>query len=144
MEPLPHHYEVDLTWSGDSAGLLSHGRAPRLSGGPPTQYDGRDDWWSPEHLLLASVSLCLMTTFRAFARRASLELKGYEGRARGVVEKTKEGPVFTRIQLALKIRVPVGAADQARETLASAKRWCLISNSVKAEVTIDAEISNPE
>ena len=52
----PHHYRVHLVQEGDGA-VLTDGMKPAIVGGPPPQFGGFADWWSPEHLLVAAASL---------------------------------------------------------------------------------------
>src|SRR5205814_3587713 len=85
--PFPHHYDVHL-FAGNEGAILAAANRPDIVGGPPPEFDGKQEWWSPEHLLLSSVALCLMTTFQAFARRARLHVAGYESRVEGVLDKT--------------------------------------------------------
>ena len=67
----PHHYEVRVE-GGSGGAIVSAAPRPEFRGGPPVEFDGRDDWWSPEHLLLSAAGLCLKTTFEALARRAGV------------------------------------------------------------------------
>lgn len=39
----------------------------------PPEFGGPERTWSPEHLFVAAVSSCLMTTFRAIAEMSELE-----------------------------------------------------------------------
>lgn len=136
--PFPHHYEVTLTGDGDSLGTLNAGPRPSLAGGPPPEFGGDEQRWSPEHLLLASASLCLMTTFASIAAKSKLEVSGYESRAEGVLDKTPEGLRFTRILLKVTIR----AADAAKASrlLDLAKKHCIVSNSLARPVEVEGSV----
>ena len=104
--PFPHRYETTLVWEGDSRAALSSGIRPVLVGGPPPEFDGEPGWWSPEHLLISAANLCLMTTYMVLARKSRLPVAKYRSDAEGILEKTKEGIVFTRITLRVAIVVP--------------------------------------
>src|SRR5262245_21712229 len=83
MAPLPHRYEVHLDWPGHGGAELTAGPRPPIEGGVPPEFDGRDSWWSPEHLLLSSLSLCLL--------RVELEVDPADAeRARTLVAKAKK------------------------------------------------------
>ena len=137
--PFPHHYEVTLTGGGDSLGTLNAGSRPALVGGPPPEFGGDDQRWSPEHLLLASASLCLMTTFASIAAKSKLEITGYDSRAEGVLDKTPEGLRFTRILLKVTIR----AVDTAKASrlLDLAKKHCIVSNSLARPVEVEGSVT---
>jgi organic hydroperoxide reductase OsmC/OhrA len=139
-QPFPHRYEATLNWEGDSRAALSSGARPVLVGGPPPEFDGEPGWWSPEHLLLSSANLCLMTTYMVLAKKAGLEIGGYRSVAEGVLEKTKEGIVFTRIALQVSILAPPSRQDEARKLVETAKKYCIVSNSLKRPVEVEATV----
>lgn len=144
--PFPHHYETDLAWEGGSRATLSSGVRPALVGGAPPEFDGDPSWWSPEHLLLTSVNLCLMTTYMALAKKSGLELAEYRSKAKGVLEKTREGIQFTRITVEVAIQAPAQRIEEARKTLEAAKKYCIVSNALKLSVEVEGTIlpSNTE
>jgi organic hydroperoxide reductase OsmC/OhrA len=133
--PFPHHYRVALVAEERGASLLAPPRPPIFGGAPP-EFDGRDDVWSPEALLLASVSLCVETTFRALARRRELLLLGWTSRSEGIVDKTATGLAFTAIQIEADLDVRAEDVERAKQLAATVERHCLISNSLKTPVTV--------
>jgi organic hydroperoxide reductase OsmC/OhrA len=133
--PFPHRYRVSLLAEDDGARLLAPPRPPILAGAP-AEFDGRDDWWNPEALLLASVSLCVQTTYRALARRKELVMLGWSSNSEGVVDKTAAGLAFTAIHVEAEVQVrteDVARADALAQTVA---RHCLISSSLNTPVTV--------
>jgi organic hydroperoxide reductase OsmC/OhrA len=138
--PLPHHYRVDCVRE-DEHGLLTAPPRPTIVGGPPPEFDGRDGWWSPEHLLLSSVSLCFLTTFEVLARREALSLHRFASHADGTLEKTREGIVFTAITLHVELVVAAPDLERARGLLDRAKRYCIIANSLKTPITLEASLA---
>lgn len=139
-KPFPHAYRTVLRLVKEKEALLSSGGAPDILGAPPPEFDGPENRWSPEHLLLASANLCLMTTFLALAGKKGLNILDYEGTAEGVLEKTKNGLEFTRITLRASPEVYAADAVKAEETLKLAKKYCLVSNALKPEVGLKSEI----
>jgi organic hydroperoxide reductase OsmC/OhrA len=131
--PFPHHYDVKVA-SGDAGAILSGGKRPSIVGGPPPEFDGRDEWWSPEHLLLSAAGLCLMTTFQAFAARAHLDVAGYESQVEGVLDKTAGGLAFTSIKISVDLRVAEADRTRAEQLLQSAKRHCIVANALKPAI----------
>lgn len=91
IAPFPHHYELSVTAAAEGQGRIHAGQRPEIVGGPPAQFGGRDDWWSPEHLLLGAVSLCLLTTFRALADARGVSVIGYSSLVKGILDRTAEG-----------------------------------------------------
>ncbi|RYD87166.1 MAG: hypothetical protein EOP50_21205 [Sphingobacteriales bacterium] len=64
-----HYYDVAVAWEAGRHGTLSspvlHDRITVAT--PPEFAKGEAGTWSPEHLLVAAVNSCLMTTFLAIA-----------------------------------------------------------------------------
>ncbi len=138
--PFPHHYRVALDWDAGTVAQLS--AAPRVSiaGGAPPEFGGTDEWWSPEQLLLGAASLCLMTTFQALAARKALEVRSYSGRAEGTLAKTSAGLAFTSIVLSVTATVAAADVARAEQTLAEAKKYCIVANALKVPIELRASV----
>ena len=76
--PFPHHYKTQITAIGDRLCTIESAPRPTIIGGAPPEFDGIDAHWSPEHLLLCSVGLCLELTFSGVAKKARLNFKSWE------------------------------------------------------------------
>lgn len=141
--PLPHRYDVGLSWEGHDGAVLTAGPRPSILGGPPPEFDGKDGWWSPEHLLLSSLSLCLMTTFQAVARKARLPVSGYESRAEALLDRTPAGLGFTALMLRVHVKVAAEDSDRARHLLLKAKQHCIVANALMPPVHLDLSVAAP-
>jgi organic hydroperoxide reductase OsmC/OhrA len=141
--PFPHRYEVSLVWGGSDWASVTAPSGITFTGGPPPQFGGKEEWWSPEELLLASVSLCLETTFFTFARREKLTVLSYRGSAEGVLDKTASGLAFTAIRLHADLRVQPEDVERARSLLDRAKRHCIVAGSLKPPVELEGSVSAP-
>jgi organic hydroperoxide reductase OsmC/OhrA len=122
--PLPLHYQ---TWV-----------ARPLSGRLPEFDRDASGSSSPEHMLLRSIGLGLMTTFEAFAARDRIELVSCEARVGGTVDTTEGSLAFTKYRVELDVEV--SDVDKARAALDDMKQHCLITNALRAPVEIDAKI----
>lgn len=135
--PFPHHYDAMLTWNGaGTAALGSEGR-PTIEGGPPPEFDGRRDTWSPEHLLLSSLNLCLQATFEALARRAGVQVSSYRSHATATLAPVAGVLGFTYLALEIDI---VGRAEderQVRDLISTAKHHCIVARALNAPVHMD-------
>jgi organic hydroperoxide reductase OsmC/OhrA len=132
----PHVYEVALAFGGGAPPAID--APPRLPFvvGPPPEFDGSDAWWSPEHLLLAAVASCLATTFRVLLAKEPLDIRDYRSRVTGTLDKTREGIVFTSISVDVTMTAPGEQAPRAEALLLRAKKYCIVANSLKPEVTL--------
>lgn len=139
----PLEYAVELSSESGRAGLLTAPDHADIAGGAPAEFGGRDDWWSPEQLLLSAASLCLMATFHAFAARDGLAIEGYRSRALGTVNNTASGLAFTHIAIEADVTVAPADTVRALAIFDRAKRRCIVSNSLKTpvEASIDVHVS---
>ncbi len=139
--PFPHRYAAEIAWATGKRGTLSAPPRPALIGGAPPEFDGESDVWSPEHLLLSALNLCLMQTYVALAEKARLDLRDYRATAEGTVDKTEAGVAMTAITVRISVKVPAADTAKAKELVDKAKKYCIVSNSVKATVTAEASVT---
>lgn len=141
--PFPHQYSATIRRTFLSRALVEAPPRTALNGGPSSEFDGDAASWSPEHLLLSSLGLCMLTTFEAFAARDGLELITWTAVIRGTVERSTEGLIFSSIVLCLDMDVG-GRLDDIEKTLEDAKQYCLIINSLRVPVVVEATIRTPD
>ncbi len=92
--------------------------------------------------MLSSLAMCMLTTFEAFAARDGIELLAWNARVRGTVDRTPEGLMFTSIVLVLEMEIS-GNVDHVDRTLEDTKEYCLVLNSLRVPVVIEAEVRTP-
>ena len=139
--PFPHRYDLSLTWTGGDGCDLSSGARPVIRGGPPAQFDGTNETqWSPEHLVLAALAQCMMATYFALNKRAGIETKSYSSKAESVLDKTKEGLVFTSFKVTVSVKVAADKIEDARRLVESSKKFCIVSNALKTTPSVEASV----
>ena len=138
-----HYYDVDLNWQKDRKGVMS---SPVLHedievATPPEFPQGMEGIWSPEHLMVAAVNSCLMTTFLAIAENSKLNFVNFTSRATGKLEKTAGGYQITEVTLYPKVIINK-EEDRARmeRVLQKSEAACLITNSIKSRVILEPTI----
>jgi peroxiredoxin-like protein len=131
-------YRTSLDWVGGRAAIAaSPGKASFRVSSPP-EFKGEDGVWTPEDLFVAAVDICMMTTFLAFASRAQLPVASYTSEAVGTLEFTDGAYRVTRITLRPTIVVEDETAlSRVEETLAEAHRACIVSNSIRTDVSVE-------
>ena len=146
-----HEYRCRLDWSGSTAdGYEDYDRAHRVSCPPAgaqlrlssdPAFGGDHALLNPEQLLLAAASSCQMLSFLAYAARARIDVVSYVDEAEAVMPEDDEPVRITAIVLRPRI-VIAGDADEARvrHLVERAHEACFIANSLKSEITIEAEI----
>jgi organic hydroperoxide reductase OsmC/OhrA len=137
------YYEVALRWKEGRKGLIS---SPVLHQSievatPPEFPKGVEGVWSPEHLLVAAVDSCLMTTFLAIAENSGLEFLHFESKASGKLEKVDGKYLISEILLSPRLQIKSEAQrDKALKVLEKSEAACLISNSVRSRIIFKPEI----
>ena len=139
-QPFPHNYVVDLEPKDDVASTLKAGPRPPLLGGNPPEFDGSAEWWSPEHLLLASLQICYRGTVNALLPKSGIKPKAYKTRAEAKLEKTADGIVFTQVKLFATATVPAADVEKMKELLTKAKKYCIIANQMKTEPLLELDV----
>ncbi|MBI3820216.1 MAG: OsmC family protein [Planctomycetes bacterium] len=140
--PFPHHYHTQLAWTGNDYCNMSAPPRASITGGSPPEFDGNDKHWAPEHLFTSSVALCLMLTFQSISKKSKLTLQSYKAECTCTVDRGDGGLQVTAVHMHIDITVGhVDEVERVRPLLETAKKYCLISNSIKAPVTIAATVT---
>lgn len=141
----PHYYNVNVKWDRDRKGLMCSPEL-RQNGAenscievatPPQFPKGIAGIWSPEHLFTAAVNSCFMTTFLSIAENSKLNFKSFECNASGKLDQ-----VDGKLQMTEVVVEPVLSIaeendyDRAMRVLSKTESACLITNSIKANVTM--------
>jgi organic hydroperoxide reductase OsmC/OhrA len=141
MQDLPHNYVVTASAQAESHVALSSNGLPDLVTGPPAEFGGPGDIWSPETLFIGSVSDCFILTFRAISRASKLPWSSLECVANGTLERIERSTKFTTIHIRAKLQVPAGTdPDKARRLLKKSEANCLITQSMSATVHLETEV----
>ena len=149
----PHYYQVNVTWSQDRKGVMCSPelKAPASENGcievatPPQFPKGIPGIWSPEHLFTAAVTSCFMTTFLSIAENSKLNFHSFFAGSKGKLEK-----VDGKLQMTEIILEPVLTIfddkdrERALRVLGKTEQSCLITNSIKATVTMKPTINIAE
>jgi len=139
-----HDYHLTLRSTGPKAGEFTgtEGEVPALAAASPPEFQGPGKTWSPEHLFVAAISGCLMTTFRAIAERSGVEVLEYSDAPSGRLARGEDGR-YRMESVTLRPRVVVSDDDEVDKTvrlLHKAEEACLISRSVSAEVWMEERV----
>ena len=132
-----HFYDVNVEWNEARKGTMSSSvLTDKIEVATPPQFpNGMNNIWSPEHLLVAAVNSCLMTTFLAIAENSKLEFTSFNSNAIGKLEIVDGKYMISEIELNPTISI-VNQADKekAERVLLKSEKACLISNSVKSSI----------
>src|SRR5690606_39851108 len=90
--------------------------------------------WNSDHLVLAALARCSLSSLRFHAERAGLAMSG-SGTAQGTVTRREEDGRYALVDVAVALDVTLDPApDDARvaELLAAAERDCFVGASLRA------------
>ena len=93
------------------------------------------DEWTAEHLVLAALLRCSLTSLRHHAERAGLDAVG-SGTASGAVTKREEDGRYAFVEIETSFDVEIAPAPDANalaELLAKAERDCFIGASLRVK-----------
>jgi peroxiredoxin-like protein len=144
-QPKPRYrsftYKTNVKWTGARAGELASEGKHTIRVSSPPEFKGEGGVWTPEDLFVASVEICHMMTFIAFAYKRGLPLVSYESHANGVLEFIDGDYRFTRIVLFPTVEVANTASESdVYDLLREAHKHCLVSNSIASIVEVNPTI----
>jgi len=135
-------FDVQLKWISDTNGMLTSDSASGpLVVGVPVEFGGTGKQWTPEHFFLNAISSCYMTTYLSFCKKMGFEILNFTCEAIGQVELVEGKYKFTHVDLYPKIYIADAMLkEKAEVAMEKTHKYCLISNSVNAEVFYHSEV----
>jgi len=137
-----HYYKTYLKWDEGRIGTLSSETLDSFKVATPPEFPkGVPNTWSPEHLYVASINACLMTTFLAIAENSKLEFISFSCESKGKLEKVDGRFMISEVELSSEIKVNNERdKERAGRIIVKAEEHCLISNSVKTKIILSPNI----
>jgi len=141
MQQLPHHYFAEASAPDAGHIILSSQGLTDIESAGPAEFGGPGDLWSPETLLVAAIADCFILTFRAIARASKMEWVNLNCTVEGVLDRVDKVTQFTEFKIGAVLEVSKDIDEaKAQRLLEKAEASCLITNSMKSEVHLVAEI----
>jgi organic hydroperoxide reductase OsmC/OhrA len=96
-----------------------------------TSIPNEEEEWTPEHLVLAGLCRCVLTSFRYHARRAGHE-PAAKASAHGVVTRRESDGrfAFVEIEVGLEVTLEAAPPEAVRELVEKAERDCFVGASL--------------
>jgi len=142
-----YNYNVDINWENSRKGIVCSPELNKANGvcievaTPPEFPKGMAGIWSPEHLFVAAISGCLMTTFLAIAENSTLEFVSFSCKGKGKMEMVEGKLMISEILLEPMVVIHNEKyRDKAVRIIKKAEDACLISRSVKSKITMEITI----
>jgi organic hydroperoxide reductase OsmC/OhrA len=108
---------------------------------PPEFHNGMEGIWSPEHLYVAAISGCLMTTFLAIAENSTLEFKNFSCQAKGKLEMSEGNLMISEVLLKPTVTIwDEIYRNKAIRIIKKAEAACLIANSIQSKIITEINV----
>lgn len=135
-----HFYQVNLSWKNGRVGELS---SPVLDttiecATPPEFANGVPNIWSPEHFYAAAINSCFMTTFLAIAENFKVPFESFDCKTMIKLEVIDRKYIISEAEIhpIVKLSNPEKDADKALRVINKTKENCLVTNSMKTEISL--------
>ena len=141
IKPKSFSYKVKSRWIADKRVLLEAEGKPSIEVATPPEFGGPEAFWSPEDLFVSSINICVLTTFLAIVQRQGIKFISYQSEAEGTLQMAEGTFMFT--QVVVRPRVEVKDEEMATavgQALEKAEKHCLVSSSVKSQVTVEPQV----
>ena len=140
---MSHNYTVTATVEPDSLVDLNGDGIPTIVSGPPLEFGGSGQQWSPEDLLVGAVADCFVLSFKAIAAASRYTWIDLKCEVTGTLNKVERAMQFTEINIKATLKIAADAdADRAQRLLEKAEHTCFITNSLKVEPELSIEIQS--
>jgi organic hydroperoxide reductase OsmC/OhrA len=141
MQPYPHHYQVSAWAEGESLVPVSGKGLPDIDTAPPPEFGGPGDKWSPETMLVATVSNCLILTFRSVARASQVEWNSIACHTEGILDRVDKVLRFTEFKLRVDLKIPAdGHVERAKRAVEKSEQVCLVTRSLNGATSLDVHV----
>ena len=119
---------------------------PTITFSAPPEFYGQAGQWTPEHLLMASVAGCFISTFSGIAEFSKFEFVSLNLEVEGVLEKDETGWRFTRILVRPRLKIAQNDRDRERANrlLQKAEKSCLVTRSLSCPIVLEPEVEVTE
>ncbi|HUT80881.1 MAG TPA: OsmC family protein [Candidatus Bathyarchaeia archaeon] len=140
-----HKYHVIIDMIEDRVGnfILEDKAKPLIRVATPPEFPGgKQGIHSPEDLFVGAIASCKMTTFCAMAEKLDIGLTGLKVDAIGYLGQAESrGMMFTKVDVHLEITIDdEDNLKGAEKCVDLTKKYCLITNSIRSEVTMTHDI----
>lgn len=150
-----HSYSIRTLWTGNqgegtktyTAYSRAHevqgtGKSSPIVGSSDPQFRGDGTRYSPEELLVASLSACHMLWYLHLCADAQIVVTAYSDEASGAMIEADDGSgYFESVTLSPEVTIAdPSRVQEANELHAKAHEYCFIANSVRFPVLCKAQI----
>jgi organic hydroperoxide reductase OsmC/OhrA len=137
-----HKYQIRAISTTQRSGFaIAGGIEPKISFSAPPEFKGQAGYWTPEHLLVAAVASCFVSTFSGMALNSNFEFVSLELETVGTLVQDKGGWRFGEVTLFPRV---IGVKPEQKglgfRLLVKAKENCLVGRSLACPVIVEPAV----
>lgn len=138
---MAHQYTASAAVKPDSLVSIEIEGLEGMTSGPPKEFGGSGNEWSPEDLLVAAVADCFVLSFKAISAASKYEWVDLSCEVTGTLDKVERATQFTALNIKATLKV-TGDSDveRAKRLLEKSEQTCFITNSLKADPELEVDI----
>ncbi|MCB0732484.1 MAG: OsmC family protein [Ignavibacteriae bacterium] len=138
---IPHSYKVTANAIKDKTYKVSAENLPIIETAPPKNFGGPGNIWSPEDLFVATIANCFLMTFKAVSTLSKLDWLSLDVNAEGILDRVDSKLQFTEVIIKAFLKIPKdGNEERAIRIMHKAEQNCLVTNSLKTNVTLKPSV----
>lgn len=141
-----HVYRVSAASTAVRSGVVTaEDIQPSISFSAPPEFQGEAGRWTPEHLFIASVAGCFVSTFSGMAQISKFQFLSLDLEVEGILSKEEGGWRFTQINLQPRLKIAQEEdRERANRLLEKAEKTCLVARSINSKVVLEPELTVEE
>ncbi len=134
-------HKTKVVWTGGHDGELTCSNGPRMTFSAPPALQGKSGVMTPEDAFVAALNMCFHLMFIWASERLKIQLVSYECEAEGrVVERLDRTSTFEQTILRPVIKVKSESLERVAKALDWARKYSLIANSIRSQVTVEPKV----
>jgi len=135
-------YHTNVEWLGGHRGVLRCSNGAEMPFSAPEALHGEQGVLTPEDAFVGALNTCYTLMFIWAAEKLKIELVSYSCETTGHVEEYLDRTsTFSRMTIRPKIVVKGTTEDRVNRALQMAKKYSLIWQSVKAQVSLEPQVT---
>lgn len=132
-----YEFETATEYIEGKEGILVGKNKHNITVGCAQEFGGKKEYWNPQHLFVASIEVCIMTTFLWLLEKNNLSIVSYRSKAIGKAQLKNKDFIFTKITVKPVITIAsVRIKDDIYNLIIKAGEQCMVSKSVNCPVIL--------
>lgn len=141
LTPKIYEFKTECQWVEGKKGISKGIHKQDIEIGCPPEFGGEKEYWSPEHLFVAAIEVCIMTTFIWLLKKNNLNIISYQSKARGKAHMVGVDFIFSEIEIKPTIEINTShIKDKIHTLIIDAGKQCMVSQSSKCNVILRPSI----